>query len=597
MSTPSADLFTEPGPRKVEKVPRLEALSLNTLFGAAPGGVGGKDAKRATESAHRTSASLIAAPLRSVLQVLCIGMACTAACQDGSTVTPPTPRSLLCRIDQPPPYADSSYVSNHADAENTNYVACRGPLSFEPDWYVLRTHLAAQPNTFSIDGGVTYVTTTPGSDGSTVHAVETQTGRTKWQRSDFTLAVAASSVEVAHDGLLYVSDRATVSCLRDVDGALVWSATLPDKEEPGLTYGLKLTPGDHVVTQVSNGTVYLLDRFNGAIEAMLDVAARTGYVPPAPQPVPVSLMPPFMRSRFALLLGTDDPDALEELIAGLFGASGAFADNTVCVTRRGQVFTVGGGPTPETGALVAIDILGEDEHSPSLELAWTAELRSGSASSVVALNGGERVVLADGAGTIHLYDAEACDRNVDTDPDPRACHPAWTFEQPGTVPGALSVDPRGHIYFIVGGKGRRAAAYGLEDRGDRAELLWERRYDEGEQFSTVLTVTENAIYGLLTRVEPLEVLGRPVYLPGIPMPLPAAPILNRAVALDPETGEIVWSVPAPNSSITELIPSPTGDLFLTMAGGAEILVADPEAPDPQAGLMRLRPAGVVARTE
>jgi outer membrane protein assembly factor BamB len=531
--------------------------------------------------------------MRGTTEAAGLVLLCTVAltaCQGGSTPGIPAPESVRCSVDQPFPYADSSYVSNHAGPENTNFVPCNGPLSFESDWYVLLTHLAGQPNTFSPDGSVTYLTTTPGTDGFTVHAVDTETGGVNWHRSDFTLAVCASAVEVAEDGLLYVTDRNIVSALRAEEGSTVWSVSLPDREEPGLVYGVKFTPDGHVVTQVSNGTLYLLDRRTGGRVAELDIAGETGYVPPEAKPIPTSLLPDYMLSRAGIVLGTDDPEALKEAIAGLFGASGAFADNTVCATARRQVFTIGGGPTPETGAVVAVNIVG-GTGSPTLELAWTAELPSGSASSVVAMNGGEKIVLADGRGAIHLFDVEACDRNTDANPDPNGCREAWIFEQPGNVAGALSVDPRGRIYFVTSGKNRKAEAYALRDRGDHAELLWERRYGEGEMFSTVLTVTENAIYGLLTTIEPVEFLGRPVYLPGIPMPLPAAPIVNRAVALDPASGEVVWSVPAPNSSITELILSPNGDLFLTLAGGAEILVMDPQAPDPLAGLMRLCPLG------
>jgi len=506
-----------------------------------------------------------------------------AACDEKVEEDPDRP--ILCAVDQPYPYADVTYASNHVGPLNSDYIPCPGPLEVEASWHVLQTHLIAQPNTFSADGKTAYVTSSPGDDGCTVHALSTWDGRFRWQRCDFTYAVAGSAVEVDEDDTLYVTDRNELHALDATNGRDRWSTTLPDADPPGLVYGVKFTADGHIVTQTGNGTVYLVDRADGAILAFLDVAAETGYVPPATLDIGGDILPDFVLERAMIMVGEENPTAAEEAITGLFGGSGAFADNTVVTSARRQVITVGGGPTPELGAVAALNI-GGDVQSPTLTLAWTAELPAGSASSVALTDGGARAVLADGNGTIHMFDAEACDDNTDADAEPTRCATAWSFAQPGTVPGSVSVTPAGDIYFIStpGDSADGAdAIYALHDAGDHAEVRWTRRYGEQEMFTTVLTVTENAVYGLLTDIDPMFTIE------GLAIPIPASAVSNRIVILDPENGDILFSLPAPNSSITELILSPHGDLFLTMSGIVETVVMDPNAPDPVAGMIRFAP--------
>ena len=71
-----------------------------------------------------------------------------AACDEKAAEDPDRP--ILCAVDQPYPYADVTYASNHVGPRNSDYIPCPGPLEVEASWHVLQTHLIAQPNTFSI---------------------------------------------------------------------------------------------------------------------------------------------------------------------------------------------------------------------------------------------------------------------------------------------------------------------------------------------------------------------------------------------------------------------------------------------------------------
>ena len=510
-------------------------------------------------------------------------VALLGACEGADEAPPP----MACAVDQPFPYADTAYVSNHVGPGNSDYIPCEGPERFQQTWHALQSHAAAQPNTFSPDGRTTYVTTTPGANGCTVHALDTRTGETRWCRSDFSFAVAAGVVEVDEDGRLYLTHRDTLHALDPTDGATVWSTTLPDsRAAPGLTYGMAFSSDGHIVTQVSDGTVVLVDRAGGEVLATLDVAGVTGFVAPGSGPLPLALVPDYVWQRFGVLLGSQDVGDIQESITAVFGSSGAFADNTVAVAGR-RIFTVGGGPAPDIGSVVAIDIVGTAER-PALELAWAGELAAGSASSVSLWRGGERVIVADGQGQVYAFDSAACAGEAGTDDDNLRCAPAWVHPGDGFVGGSISVDPAGNIYVITTGAGRTADVIALRDAGDRAELRWAMDYGPNEQFTTVLTVTDNLVYGMLTTFESFG--SDPLYVGALPFPIPRRPVTNEAVALDPATGEKVWGVPAPNSSLTELLLGPDGALYLTMAGGAEAFVFDPDAPDPVAGLARFDPA-------
>lgn len=483
-----------------------------------------------------------------------------------------------CALANPAPYPPANtYMSNHVARENDNYIPCAGPRALEFAWHVLQTHASAQPNTFSSDGAVTYLTTTPGDDGCNAFAVDTRDGAVLWKRCDLPFAVIASTIDVDERGDLYLTAADTVRALDPATGADRWVVTLPDRSEVGTSYGLKFTADGHLVTQVSDGTVYLLSRTDGAIVASLDVAAETGFVPAAPTDVPLDQAPAYVLERLRKLVGDAYFDEALAGLGGVLGASGGFADNTVCTTARRQVLTVGGGPDDQTGAAVALDITGTAE-SPVLKFRWAMPLAAGSASSVVASRDGARAVLGDGNGHVHMIDVLACDANTDADADPLRCAPAWVFEHPGgKLLGTVSLDADGTVYAFVNGAERVEEIYALGDGGDQPIVKWAADYGPIAQMTTVLTVSEDAIYGVLSQVEPQLTIGA--------LTLPKA-VTNEVVVIDKATGEVVFREPTPDSSLTELIVSPRGDVFLTALGIYEVLTLDPAARDPIGGLRK-----------
>ncbi|WP_170135997.1 PQQ-binding-like beta-propeller repeat protein [Nannocystis exedens] len=483
-----------------------------------------------------------------------------------------------CRLANPAPYPPTgTYMSNHVGRENSNAIPCAGPRAFDLEWHVLETHASAQPNTFAPDGKTTYLTTTPGDDGCNAFAVDTETGEVVWKRCDLPFGVLASTIDVDERGDLFVTAGNTARALDPNTGADRWVTELPNTSGAGATYGLKFTVDGHLVTQVPDGTVYLVQRTDGKILAELSVPGETGFVPAEPTTLPVEMTPAYVLARLRLLVGDKHYDEAIAGLGGLLGASGGFADNTVCTTARRQVLTVGGGPDKFTGAAVALDIVGTVDE-PGLKFRWAMPLAAGSASSVVASSDGERAVLGDGNGHIHMIDVPACDDNTDADPEPDRCAPAWVFEHPGgKLLGTVALDDDGTVYAFTTGAERVEEIYALRDRGDRYDLKWASDFGPIAQMTTVLTVTDDAIYGVLSQVEPLVTVGA--------LTLPKS-VRNEAVVIDKESGVVVHRESTPDSSLTELVLSPRGELFLTALGLYEILTLDPAGRDPVGGLRK-----------
>ncbi|MFZ6182259.1 PQQ-binding-like beta-propeller repeat protein [Nannocystis pusilla] len=483
-----------------------------------------------------------------------------------------------CSLANPAPYPPTgTYMSNHVGRENSNAIPCAGPRAFDLEWHVLETHASAQPNTFSPDGKTAYLTTTPGDDGCNAFAVDTVTGEVVWKRCDLPFGTLASTIDVDEGGDLFLTAGNTARALDPATGADRWVTALPNTSASGTTYGLKFTVDGDLVTQVSDGTVYLVRRTDGKLLAELSVADETGFVPAEPTMLPTEMTPAYVLARLRLLVGDEHYDEAIAGLGGLLGASGGFADNTVCTTARRQVLTVGGGPDKFTGAAVALDIGGTAD-APDLKFRWAMPLSAGSASSVVASSDGERAVVGDGDGHIHMIDVPACDANTDADPEADRCAPAWVFQHPGgRLLGTVALDGDGTIYAFTAGPERVEEIYALRDRGDTYDLKWSSDFGPIAQMTTVLTVTDDAIYGVLSQVDPLVTVGA--------LTLPKS-VSNEAVVIDKETGVILHREETPDSSLTELVLSPRGELFLTALGLYEILTLDPAGRDPVGGLRK-----------
>jgi outer membrane protein assembly factor BamB len=487
-------------------------------------------------------------------------------------------QGVPCAIDQPFPYPDGNpYATNHVDPANSNFVPCEGPTSFALDYRVLEGYGIIQPNTYSPDGATTYVTTLPDDEGCNLFAIDVATGATAWRRCDLGTQLVAGSVEVDEDGTLYCTSGEAVTALDPGDGATVWRTDIADRSEVPRAFGLKMTPDGWLVTQYSDGVVYLLDRADGTIVASLDVATELGFVAPEKTSVPAALLPDYVQERMMRFYRFDSLEQMSDGMGAVVGSSGAFVDNTVAVSPAGQIFTVGGGPDPETGAQIALDV----RPGPTLAVAWTSLLPSGTGSSSALSKDGRLLAVGDGDSNVRLFHVDECNANTDGDTDPATCAPAWTYPfAGGPLRGAVTIDDRGRLYFWAMAPDRVEEAFCLEDAGDHAEVVWARDYGEDWMITSILTLANNAIYVDMGEVIPEIEVGQ--------FTLPASQ-QHFAAALDPETGDVLHQVEVPDDSMAELQIAPDGSLFLTCLPILTALTVDPEAPDPIGGLQRFVP--------
>ena len=134
-----------------------------------------------------------------------------------------------CRPSQKSPYpSQGSYVGIHGNAANNDFIDCETAGSWRRSWHALRGLGMTQPNTFSPDGQVTYVTTTNAQpDGCRLFAIDVQQGQYLWCKRSFPTDIERSAVEVDKDGHLYFTVKEAVISL-DALGNERWRSTLTD---------------------------------------------------------------------------------------------------------------------------------------------------------------------------------------------------------------------------------------------------------------------------------------------------------------------------------------------------------------------------------
>ena len=112
--------------------------------------------------------------------------------------------AFSCSPQQSEPYPQGiPYVGIHGNAGNSDFIDCQTSGKWRRGWHALRGLGMTQPNTFSPNGQVTYVTTTNAeADGCRLFAIDVESGQFKWCRSYHT-SIERSSVEVDDEGNLY----------------------------------------------------------------------------------------------------------------------------------------------------------------------------------------------------------------------------------------------------------------------------------------------------------------------------------------------------------------------------------------------------------
>ena len=196
--------------------------------------------------------------MKPIYPILFVLAACDATSKEVQHKEDTAPFS--CKPEQGAPYPSGiPYLGIHADAGNSDIIACKSAAAWEDSWFSLQELGMTQPNTFSPDGSTLYATTSnPQPDGCRVHAIDAKTGRVLWCKS-YHETVSRSAVEVDVNGNLYFTVADKIVSLSPA-GDERWATRIPlyngEEDSP---WGVHFNPSGHVVTVTSSGTVFLLD--------------------------------------------------------------------------------------------------------------------------------------------------------------------------------------------------------------------------------------------------------------------------------------------------------------------------------------------------
>jgi len=529
----------------------------------------------------------IRATLLTLAAVVCLCCACTEEDQGFGR--------HACDVSSPAPYpARIPYLGIHANPGNNDFVSCTVAQDFEPAWHVLQGHAVAQPNTFSPDGQVTYLTTSnPEPDGCRLYALRVSDGEMLWCQS-YPLDVMGSSVEVDENGRLFFSAGTRVYSL-GASGEERWSTKIPqpaDPEKSDGALGLHFTPEGHIATVTNLGKVLLLDRETGDLLASLDIPDATGFVPPPDVPLNIdleALLPQPVLDNIASVFGTGTGEiGLNQALSIFLGSGGSYSNNTIGVSPAGDLYVVGGGLDPDSGALVQIRVGGPAD-APVLEAGWALHTVGGSATSPSISPDGRFVSVGDGTsplpmfapsdliGHLYLADIQACDQNADDDPDPKRCAPAHTVELSGRgIAGSPPLLDGPVLYFWDMPQGPAAASWLRSTQGD--QLLWEKELEEDRIWTAVMTVTQDHILGTTSRTEPSD-----EQLLQFTFPKNSD---DQLVLLDRHSGQTVFSHPLTDDSAATVTIGPRGSLYVGMLGLVSMMCT--EEP-PVLGLAKFSP--------
>ena len=499
-----------------------------------------------------------------------------------------------CTPVQQAPYPNGiPYLGIHGDAGNSDMIDCQTAGSWTKGWHALRGLGMTQPNTFSPDGSVTYVTTTNSDpDGCRLYALDVKSGQYLWCRSEHT-SIERSSVEVDEYGHLYFTVEEAVVSLTS-DGVERWRTGLTDLEGNAAGgWGVHFTPQGHVATVTSSGRVYLLSRETGVPLATFDISSTWGFVPPETFGVeldPSSLLPVEVQTDIQSVWGGASNSEQSEGFGALLG-SGKFVDNTVAISSEGDIYVIGGGPTPQEGAVVQIK-LSMTDGQPQLTPGWYAVTSKGSATTPSLSKNDQYMVISDGAhpstflrpdqayGEVKVFDIERCNTNQDSDPDPDRCAYLWSHPlERAPMVGAPAISSDGTVIYWEMGLAFDADPTASDVVAVNEEgIVWESALPDDMDWSSVVTVTRNHVIGSASKVTPSD-----QGLPGFKLP---SQTVDRLVVLSRTTGELVWHHDLPDDSAATVTVGPDGSLYVPMLGIFSILAINER---PTLGLVKFLP--------
>lgn len=530
-------------------------------------------------------------------RMICLlGLLTGSACDSAETpapapTSPEASGDFSCHVDQPYPYADGlPYTTIHAGPGNNDHVPCELAPRFEPGWHALKGYGVAQPNTFSPDGGTTYVTTSkPSPDACTLHAVRTEDGSVSWCRS-YDAGTIWSAVEVDLDGHLYFATGTQIVSLT-AEGQERWITVAPEHPYGANgAVGLHFTSDGHIAAVTNHGTVILLQRSDGALLASLELPSTFGLdVGPPPEDglSLAELLPQAVLDDFAVLQSGDPSDLMD-----VFSGTRNFSDNTIAVAPNGDLFVVGGGPTLDSSVVMQVRVDGTVD-APTLSAGWRGVLSESSAASPAVSPDGSTLKVADGnsmpnfldpenaVAHMRLFDIAGCDANADDDPDPAICLPTSSIPlATGPIMGTTPILDDGVHYVYETQFSEILEDTWVDLRAFQNEtLLWETKLPDGLQWTSVITVTEGHLVGTATRFTASDTELFTVELPSTAQ--------SELLLVDRLTGEVSFRTPITDDSSSTVTVGPDGSLYVTMLSLLHTMSLDT---DPVAGVMRFTPA-------
>lgn len=309
----------------------------------------------------------------------------------------------------------------HADSANSDYADVRGAENLTLAWS--REFPGGMINLgATADGrGRVYVTTS--APGCRLYALDRATGETVWCAQDLDRMAVSSSPLLDREGRIFLADGAAMRAY-DHAGKLLWKTAIV-----GAPLSAQFTPAGNLLFITHIGRIYVLRRDDGqAVLAPLELIPGASFDP--------------AKGAMACMRGLPEcPSA-----------------NTPAIDAQGNIYFTFWTPGAPSAGIRAMRL--KEGARPSLTPLWTNDsLPGGSASSPDLSRDGKRLYLTDNSGGLQALDA-VTGKTI------------WRFDLGHESGGSVSSSPHGLIMPAGGGGGGLLA---VQDRGDKAELLWRRQ--------------------------------------------------------------------------------------------------------------------------
>jgi len=356
--------------------------------------------------------------------VRCYLCALTLAALGAASCSAPVPKG---------PYADTGWVTLHANPANTKYVQVAPAQQYRTRWHVLQNASALTAPVIGPEGNI-YQTTGLGPGHSNLHAYDVS-GRLLWQTppwkaaGDFDSCAIIESPIVDAGGDIYVSDCNQLWAFH-ADGRVKWVISLPPSpagmpyQEPG-----RLVPFNPFVTAVFTkegavlgvtvwGQVLVVSRDDGHSLAPILILPGVPASPTVDPPRPATLWSDEQV----------DPALREPLWQLIFGGTIVSA-NTPAVAKDGAIFVIATSANSAMGALYKLTFTPAN----GLRIQWASFLGPGSGSSPNVTPDGKLVYVSDNAGT--TYAVATDDGKI-----------RWSVHS-GSEAASSTVGPDGRVYM------------------------------------------------------------------------------------------------------------------------------------------------------